>query len=1214
MPSLETMLRRLRHRIRRVYFIRGALITAVTALVGLLIITSLDYAFSPLPSVIRWMCPLVWFAGTTAVGITAWWMPMRKKIELVRIARWLETRHSDLDERISTSLEITNRSGDGMSAILIDKLAKEAASSLEQVNPEVEVSNRRAKRWMWPAAAMIVVWGGLFIIWPDKTARHLVRGLNPSSKLGTAAESITVAPGSFELLEGDPLQITATRTSGAVDNFKIVLYLANDSTSEIPMEKRGNQAVYPIGKADRSFEYQIRSGRETSDRFRITVLPVPRLTAPRVRLEFPAYTEWPAREQALGESIQGIVGTKVELKSKLNTPVEKALLEINGETVGETVLQSAADGGSLISRWKLDAPGLGAGRISLKHRLKREFDGARFNIKTQPDAPPSVRWVTSMKEETRVRPDEVLTIGFEITDDIGFGTAELEIQPEHGDAARLPVDTPDKIKSAETPTWQGRIQQSVGDLVRKWPKESYFKLRMRVEDSLPAEFRGPGVGTSEWIAIRVDAGAKSLVRQEIEDAQSDARKTVEDARRLVREAREKIDQQKHELKKEEIPENSRKELAQAREKLADAREELEELAGRMSESVNAALADDVQKAAETIEQARQELENAPLQDTQEERGQSAEEAREQAVDAEKQLEKLQQEIQKSDPQLQEYVQLKELEQQQAELANQAESASEENPQAAPEPAWQQQQDQLAEKLKQQLQKQPEAMAEALKQQAEDAQALAEEASEQAAAQDELKQLSEAKANPTEALKEQLAGEQAEIAAEAQQQLNKASERQDTETANALPEAVEAAKDAVSELTQGDTKAAAESAEKAAAELKETAQESGQPELAALAEQQEKVAEAIAALDKGKPAEAKANPTEVLKEQLAQKQAEIAAEAQQQLSQASESQDTETANALPEAVEAAKDAASELAQNDTKAAAKSAEKAAAELKETAQESGQPELAALAEQQEKVAEAIAALDKGKPAEAAAALAEMAAQEAAALAEEIRETPQASPSGATQQAAQSSQQAAQSSEQAAQSNSQSKPAEAAARHAQSSQQFQQAAQQLDQAASQLDQQAAAAEAAAAQSAQPSPTPGEPMAEAFQQASEAADASSQAQATAQAQAAAQALAQAAASTLSAMQQGKPGPPGQPGQPSQPGQLSQPGESPGTSEKPQSPQASPGVPPELAKLGMTLGDWEKIKSSLKSDVASGSSVAIPEEYRDLVRRYFEQMSKDEKP
>jgi hypothetical protein len=1090
------MLRRLRHRIRRVYFIRGALITAVTALVGLLIITSLDYAFSPLPSVIRWMCPLVWFAGTTAVGITAWWMPMRKKIELVRIARWLETRHPDLDERISTSLEITNRSGDGMSAILIDKLAKEAASSLEQINPMMEVSNRRAKRWMWPAAAMIVVWGGLFIIWPDKTARHLVRVLNPNSKLGTAADSISVAPGSFELLEGDPLQITATRISGAVDNFKIVLYLANDSTSEIPMEKRGNQAVYPIGKADRSFEYQIRSGRETSDRFRITVLPIPRLNAPRVRLEFPAYTEWSAREQALGESIQGIVGTKVELKSKLNTPVEKALLEINGETVGETVLQSAADGGSLISRWKLDAPGLGAGRISLKHRLKREFDGARFNIKTQPDAPPSVRWVTSMKEETLVRPDEVLTIGFEITDDIGFGTAELEIQPEHGDAVRLPVDTPDKIKSAETPIWQGRIQQSVGDLVRKWPKERSFKLRMRVEDSLPAEFRGPGVGTSEWLAIRVDAGAKSLVRQEIDDAQSDARKTVEDARRLVREAREKIDQQKHELKKEAIPEHSRKELAQAREKLADAREKLEELADRMSESVNAALADDVQKAAETIEQARQELENAPLQDTPEERGQSAEEAREQAADAEKQLEKLQQEIQKSDPQLQEYAQLKELEQQQAELANQAESASEEKPQAAPEPAWQQQQDQLAEKLKQQLQKQPEAMAEALKQQAEDAQALAAEAREQASAQDEIKQLSEAKADPTEALKEQLAGEQAEIAAEAQQQL---SERQDAEIANALPEAVEAAKDAASELTQGDTKAAAESAEKAAAELKETAQESGQPELAALAEQQEKVAEAIAALDKEKPAEATAD----------------------------------------------------------------------------------------------------------------LAEMAAQEAAALAEEIRETPQASPSGAMQQAAQSSQQAAQSSEQAAQSNSQSKPAEAAAQHAQSSQQFQQAAQQLDQAASQLTQQAAAAEAAAAQSAQPSPTPGEPMAEAFQQASEAADASSQAQAATQAQAAAQALAQAAASTLSAMQQGKPG---QPGQPSQPGQLSQPGESPGTSEKPQSPQASPGVPPELAKLGMTLGDWEKIKSSLKSDVASGSSVAIPEEYRDLVRRYFEQMSKDEKP
>jgi len=1105
MPSLEPMLRRLRQRIRRVYFTRGALITAFTALAGLLVIASLDYAFSPLPTAVRWLCPIAWFASTAAMGVTAWWMPMRKKIELVRIARWLETRHSNLDERISTSLEMSNHTGVGMSAILIDKLAKEAASSLDQINPKMEVSTRRAKRWMWPATAMIVVWGGLFALWPDMTARHLLRGLLPTSKLGTAAGRITVTPGSLELIEGDPLLITATRTSGVGEDFKLVLYLADSSTIEIPMEKRGDQAVHPFGKADHGFEYQIRSGRETSDRFRITVLPTPSLNTPRVRLEFPVYTEWPAREQALGESIQGIVGTKVELKSKLNTPVEKASLEINGQTTGETVLQSAADGGSLINRWKLDTPGLSAGRISLKHRLKREYDGARFKIETLPDAPQSARWVTSMKEESRVRPDEVLTIGFEITDDIGLGTAELEVQPEHGDATRLPVDAPDKIKRAETPTWQGRLRQSVGDLVRKWPKESYFKLRIRVEDSRPADFGGPGVGTSDWIAIRVDAGAQSIASQQIAADHSDARETVDKARQLVQQAREKIDQQRQELKKETIPEYSRKELAQAREKLAEARESLEGLAERLPESVHAALAPEVTKAAETVEQARQELENAPLQDTPEQRDKSGEKARETATNAEKQLEKIQQKIQKSEPELQEYAHLKEMEQQQQELANQAEDARAQNPQATPDPAWQQPQDRLAEQLKQDLRKQPEALADALKQQAEDAKALASEAREQAATQDALKQMSESKTDPTQALKDQLTKEQAKIAADAQQQLSEASARQDTATANALPEAVEAAKNA----------------------------------------------------------------------------------------------------------------ATELAKNDTKAAAKAAQAAASEMKQTAQQSSQPELTALAERQEKVAEAISALDQGKPAEAEAKMAEAGAQEAAALAEDIRETPQATPNGAMQQAVHSSEQAANQAKQAAQSSSQAKPAEAAAQHAQSSKQLQQTAQQLEQAAAELSEQAAAAESAAtAQNSNTpkAPIPGEAMAEAFQQASQAADANSKTEAASQAQAAAQALAQAAASTKSAMQQGKPGKPGKPGQPAQPGQPGQPGDLPIANEAKRTPQANPGVPPELAKLGMTAGDWEKIKSSLKSDVAGGSSIAIPEEYRDLVRRYFEQMSKDGKP
>ena len=47
-------------------------------------------------------------------------------------------------------------------------------------------------------------------------------------------------------------------------------------------------------------------------------------------------------------------------------------------------------------------------------------------------------------------------------------------------------------------------------------------------------------------------------------------------------------------------------------------------------------------------------------------------------------------------------------------------------------------------------------------------------------------------------------------------------------------------------------------------------------------------------------------------------------------------------------------------------------------------------------------------------------------------------------------------------------------------------------------------------------------------------------------------------------------------------------------------------MPPELAKLGISAADWEKIQATLKSDVGSGSGAGMPEEYRGLVKKYFE--------
>lgn len=88
--------------------------------------------------------------------------------------------------------------------------------------------------------------------------------------------------------------------------------------------------------------------------------------------------------------------------------------------------------------------------------------------------------------------------------------------------------------------------------------------------------------------------------------------------------------------------------------------------------------------------------------------------------------------------------------------------------------------------------------------------------------------------------------------------------------------------------------------------------------------------------------------------------------------------------------------------------------------------------------------------------------------------------------------------------------------------------------------------------------------------------------------------------------QQGEP----QPGEP-QPGEP-KPGDKPNDGELPKA-TPDPGVPPELAKLGMSLKDWEKLKEMMRSDV-SGVASDIPEDYRNLVKKYFEEVSREGKP
>jgi hypothetical protein len=287
---LESALIRLRKRIRRVQWLRGGAQCLAVLLFALLVLVVVDQRFAPLPTGLRWAMFLGWML---LGGGVAWWRlirPLSEPLDTVRLARWLETRHPELDERASTVLELDEGRGTaGVSDTLLADLAVEAARDLDTIRPEHEVSLRRAKPWLVVLGVLAGIWLFLFVLWPARTARHLARVLAPASDLGTASWRILVSPGDADVMEDNPVEIRV-RIKGKPPEAPLQVVLVMDDGTEVveSMRPDSDGAVFRLEKAERDFSYYIRAGRETSDRHRITVWPLPRLADPRGRLEFPA--------------------------------------------------------------------------------------------------------------------------------------------------------------------------------------------------------------------------------------------------------------------------------------------------------------------------------------------------------------------------------------------------------------------------------------------------------------------------------------------------------------------------------------------------------------------------------------------------------------------------------------------------------------------------------------------------------------------------------------------------------------------------------------------------------------------------------------------------------------------------------------------------------------------------------------------------------------
>ena len=284
-------LRALLGRVRRMQILRGLAALATVLLGGVLLSMAAHLVFAPLPLVMSWIL-LGSIVGAALWAFWTWFVkPLRSRIDLVQIARWLETRHPEIQERVSTALELSSDSSGGVSEALLKELVLEAQGDVREVDPTVEVRARRAKRWLWPAAGLTAVFVLVFVVFPGEAQRLLVRAVAPFSDLGNAgAVRFTIDPENIEVLEGDEVKITIRYSDSEAELLSLIMEREGEETLTETLKRAGmedgvSRFEYRLPAAKDSFHYFAQFGKAQSDGYDVTVAPLPRIQEVEVAVD-----------------------------------------------------------------------------------------------------------------------------------------------------------------------------------------------------------------------------------------------------------------------------------------------------------------------------------------------------------------------------------------------------------------------------------------------------------------------------------------------------------------------------------------------------------------------------------------------------------------------------------------------------------------------------------------------------------------------------------------------------------------------------------------------------------------------------------------------------------------------------------------------------------------------------------------------------------------
>jgi hypothetical protein len=409
--------------------------TAATILAAAAALGFVDYVVRISDPGLRVMSTLALTAAATWAVYRWWYRPMWHQLRPLAVARQVEAHFPQLHDSLASAVEFLVQSEEDLtagSAQLRRLVVAEAQSAIERLPLDEVVDRRplrRAARWLAVPAAAI-----LFCLAWDASAvgTALVRLVSP---LGSAewprSHHLAFRQVPSRLAVGETFEVELVDTAGPLpDDVRIEYRIAGTSGSQSSSEtmvRAGDVLVARRENVRQSFAFRAVGGDDHTMRWHLVeVVEPPRLEEFSVVAHPPSYAGLPAAS-AEGH-LEVLAGTGLEVQGTASEPLAAASILMDGAPPVAATIGAASEGRERhafrvdTGQWTADKSG--PYRVELTNAKGVSGVAGQWNLRVQPDPPPSVSWLRPA-EDLYVTATAIVPIAAVVQDNLAIQHVEL---------------------------------------------------------------------------------------------------------------------------------------------------------------------------------------------------------------------------------------------------------------------------------------------------------------------------------------------------------------------------------------------------------------------------------------------------------------------------------------------------------------------------------------------------------------------------------------------------------------------------------------------------------------------------------------------------------------------------------------------------------------------------------------------------------------------